>query len=179
MQMRVDDEVVWEEDVAGRDDGQVTVDLSEVVQGREQVRLSLGVYDRRGVGQFPVQARFSILGLSGLDMDQAQMESFDTWEPQTQGSFSIEVSPLQRGEARFRLPLIVMPAGQRGEYQNRWGVAPTARMIADKVRMVLELVAEGKVEGVVMYCLDKSAGSEDFDAVAEVYHQFWDDTRGD
>ena len=45
-------------------------------------------------------------------------------------------------------------------------------MIADKVSMVLELVAEGKVEGVVTYCLDKAEGSEDLDAVGQVYHIF-------
>ena len=172
MQLRVDGQVVWEEDVAGHDDGEVTVDLSKIAATEEQLHLSFGVYDRQGVTQFPLCARFSIVDLSGLAISRAAQDSFEPWEQQRHGSFSFELLPAYRGTGRHRLPIIVMPAGDRAEYQSRWGVYPTAQMIADKVSMVLELVAEGKVEGVVTYCLDKAEGSEDLDAVGQVYHIF-------
>lgn len=174
MQMRVDDRVVWEEDVAGHDEGEVTVDLSQVAAGKEQLRISLGVHDKQGVAQFPVRAHFSLLEVSGLQMEKAALEGFDAWEQRTRGSFSLDPAAALRGAGQYHLPLIVMPSGSRAEYENRWGVDPTAQMIADKVSMILELVAESRIEGVVTYCLDKSDGSDDLDAMAEVYHRFWE-----
>ena len=48
----------------------------------------------------------------------------------------------------------------------------TPERIANKVRMALDFVAEGKVQGVVTYCLNKAEGSEDFDAVAAAFKEF-------
>ena len=49
MQMRVDDKVVWEEDVAGEDNSETTVDLSQALAGKQTARVSLGLYDKQGV----------------------------------------------------------------------------------------------------------------------------------
>ena len=41
--------------------------------------------------------------------------------------------------------------------------------------MCLQFVREGRVQGVVSYCLDKTPGNEDLDAVAQVIAEFWQD----
>ena len=60
LQVRVDDQVIWDEDAADHDDGAVTVDLAKVVSGKRTVKLSFGVFDVKGVGNFGIEA--SILG---------------------------------------------------------------------------------------------------------------------
>jgi len=65
-----------------------------------------------------------------------------------------------------------MTSGSRGAYEKRNGEEATPERIADKARMGLQLVAEGTVEGVVTYCLNKAEGSEDFDAVAAAFREF-------
>ena len=172
MQLRVDDEAVWEEDAGGRDDAEVTVDLSEAVAGKQQVRLSFGVFDKKGVSQFGVSARFSHLATQGLAMQNSDLSDPRAWEQQVRGPFTVQFAPRYVGQGRFHLPLIVMTAGSRGEYKHRWKEVATAELIAAKVRMGLELAGEGKIEGVVTYCLNKRKGSEDFEAVKAAFREF-------
>ncbi len=173
MQARVGDEVVWEEDVAGEDDGEVTIDLSEVVAGEDQVTLSLGLFDRTGVGNFGVTATFSDLKAEGLEV--ADMSAADAWTESVRGSFVTAATPPWEPEEPIHLPLILMPSGSRGAYTKRNGESATSELIAAKYEMCLQLVREGRVEGVVSYCLDKTPGNEDFDAVREVIGEFWRD----
>ncbi len=173
LQMRVDDEIVWSEDAGGHDAGRTTIDLSAAVAGHEQVTLSVGVYEQKGVAHYGLNARFSEFSISGLDAGPGGFLATDAWQQDVKGSFSASVAPDIHGSGAYSLPLIVMPAGQRGEYRNRWGVEPTAEMLAAKMRMILDLAQEGRIEGAVTYCLDKSDGSEDFDALSKVYLEFW------
>jgi len=173
LQVRIDDELVWSEDAGGHDKGRVTVDVSGAAAGHEQVTLSVGVYEQKGVAHYGLNARLSDFSISGLDAGPGEFLAADAWRQDVQGSFSASVTPELRGSRAYSLPLIVMPAGQRGEYRNRWGVEPTAEMLAAKMRMILDLAAEGRIEGVVTYCLDKNDGSEDFEALSKVYLEFW------
>ncbi|MGC9317164.1 MAG: hypothetical protein ACP5KN_03915 [Armatimonadota bacterium] len=170
MQLRVNGDVVWEQDVAGGDDGAVTLNLSRHARGRVKLQIAFGVADRRGVSQFGVTASFFDLHADGLRLQG--FDSPDVWRTHRKGRFSIEMQPGYRGSGRFHLPVIVMPAGQRGEYEHRWGEEATAERIAARVRMGLQLVREGKAEGVVTYCLDKTPGSEDFEAVRAAFDAF-------
>lgn len=172
MQLRVDDEAVWEEDAGGRDDAQVTVDLANAVAGKQQVRLSFGVFDKKGVGHFGVNARFSHLATQGLEMQNSDLSEPRAWEQRLRGPFTVKFAPRYVGKGESRRPLIVMTSGARGEYKHRWKEEATPERIAAKVRMALALAAQGKVEGVVTYCLNKRPGSEDFDAVRAAFKEF-------
>ena len=173
MQARVDDEVVWEEDVASEDEGEVTLDLSEDVAGKDEITLSLGIFDRTGVGNFGVTATFSDLQAEGLEL--ADMTAADAWTESVRGSFVTAASPPWEPEEPIDLPLILMPSGSRGAYEKRNGEPATPELIAARYQMCLQFVREGAVEGVVSYCLDKTPGNEDFDAVREVIAEFWRD----
>jgi len=113
LQLRVDDALAWEEDVAGVDEGEVTVDLSQALGGKQQVRLSLGVYDRQGVGEFRLQVNFSALQVEGLELTQPTFGA-GGWQQDVQGAFSLEFSAETGGGGRWKLPLIIMPPGLAG-----------------------------------------------------------------
>ena len=62
-------------------------------------------------------------------------------------------------EDRYHLPLIVMPASEASEYKLRYHEEGTPQRISDRVRMATKLAHEGRIEGVVTYCLDKREGT--------------------
>lgn len=170
LQVRVGDRVIWEEDVAGPDDGEVTLDLSETVAGHDEVTLSVGVFDRKGVGSYGVTATFADLRAEGLEL--ADVDEQAAWSEDLQGSFTTALTPRFEPEEPVHLPLIVMPSGARGAYEKRNPDPATSERIAAKYRMCLQLVQEGATEGVVSYCLDKSPGNPDFEAVRQVIAEY-------
>jgi hypothetical protein len=177
MQLRVDGNVVWAEDTAGRDDGEASVDLSQALAGKQAARLSLGVWDAKGVGNFPVTATFSDLRTSGIRLAEADLSLSEAW-PQTRvGAFSVQRDAAYAGQGRFHLPLIAMIAGQRAQFRLRHPEAATAPSIARRVAEAVDLLKEGRLEGVVTYCLDKSPGSPDLDAVRDVFATLGDTPR--
>jgi hypothetical protein len=176
MQLRVDDTVVWQEDVAGPDEGTAEVDLSDAVADRDQVTIALGIHDVKGVGNFGVSAAFTELEAEGLELKPIADE--DAWTEDVRGDFVTALSPGVEGQGQFKLPLILMPSGSRGAYEKRNNEEATPERIAAKYEMCLDLVREGRIEGVVSYCLNKSPGSEDFEAVRDVIEQFHADDGG-
>ncbi len=172
LQLRVDGEVVWERDCEGRDNGEADVDISRATPGKDEVVLEFGVADKKGVSNFPLNATFARLRLTGLEMANPDMDEPRGWTTHIKGAFRTTFSPPAQGTRRFRLPLIVMTAGSRGAYAKRHGRQATSERIAAQVRMGLELLAAGEIEGVVTYCLDKNPGSEDLEAVAAAYRRY-------
>ena len=174
LQVRVDDQVVWDKDVAGHDDGAQTVDLSKVVGDKQTVKLSLGVFDAKGVGNFGVEAWFSDLSARGLDLKDADLKDADpgtgaAWSTDVAGSFSVQLVKKRDGAGRFHLPLIVMPDGDVPEYGMRYTDEASPENIARRVKIATDLAEKGQIEGVVIYCLDKQDGSATFEAVRKVY----------
>ncbi|MBD3292157.1 MAG: hypothetical protein GF393_04480, partial [Armatimonadia bacterium] len=123
MQARIDGETVWEEDVAGDDDGFVEVDLTDHVADREEVTVSFGIRDRTGVGNFGVMAGFPKIEAAGINLPP--MDEEGAWQVDVQGAFRAQAVPAAEGRNQFELPLIVMPSGSRGAYQKRNGEEAT------------------------------------------------------
>lgn len=173
MQMRLDDRVVWAEDAGGHDQGEVTVDLSQALGGKQRVRLSFGVYDERGVAEYGLVASFSGLRIEGLSLAQPDFSENPAWQRDVQGAFMLEFVTGDQGQRRWKLPLIIMPCGSRGEYVGRYSDEPTPTNIASRVRMSLGFVERGEAEGVVLYCLDKNEAGPDLEAISTTYRAFW------
>jgi len=171
MQLLVDGAPVWQEDVAGEDAGEVTVDLSAHLAGKQRARLSVGVSDQKGVANFGVTATMSLSAATGVEL-VIRLDDQKAWQQEAEGGFCIITTAQPQERAPRRLPLIIMPAASRGEYTHRHGEEATAERIAAQVRMALRFVADGRAQGVVTYCLDKSEGSEDLSAVAAEYRAF-------
>lgn len=172
MQLRVDNEVVWSEDVAGEDGKTVLLDLSKAVGVKPTVRITFGVWDIKGVAEYAVQVGFRDLKVTGLDLHNTDLGYQPGWEIGTQGAFRMECRAERKPQHAFKLPLIVMPAGSRGEYAKRYKDEATAENIARRTREALELAKAGKVQGVVVYCLNKAAGNDDLRAIGMLYEQF-------
>lgn len=169
LQLRVDDRIVWAEDVEGHDDGVATINLAKVLGGKKMVKLSLGVSDEKGVSDFGILASFSDLTVRGLKPRAVDLEHETAWSKDITGDFSVEFikKPTVR---RFRLPLIVMPAGEAWEYSHRYpGEAPNPENIALRIKELVEFAKQKQIEGVVTYCLDKQDGSRIFEAVRKVF----------
>jgi hypothetical protein len=171
LQLRVDDDVAWAEDVAGADEGQAEVDLTERVAGKAEVTLALGVFDAKGVSEYALTAEFSDLQVEGLGLD-ADLEHEQSWQQQIAGAFTLHHGPKRLGQKRYRLPLIVMPAGSRSEYRQRYHEDATPENLAARTRQALELTGDGRVIGTVMYCLDKGKDSADLAAIAKLFAEF-------
>lgn len=169
LQVRVDGETVWEEDAAGADDGEAEIDLSRLARDKQTFLLSVGVYDRQGVSEYGLTAAFVGLQLVGLRLAQPDLGHAEGWQQDVVGAFQITHRAAVEGQHRFRLPLIVMPAGDRREYAYRHKEEATPERIARRVREALDLAHAGQVEGVVLYCLNKAEGNPDFEAVKAVY----------
>lgn len=169
LQVRIDGQVAWEEDVAGHDDNTVTVNLAKFVGGKQTVTLSIGVFDVKGVGNFGVQAWFADLTVRGLELGDTDLGNEGAWARDVAGYFSVQFVKERVGAGRFRLPLIVMPAGETHEYKFRWHEKATPENIARRVKMATDLAQEGRIQGVVTYCLDKADGSASFEAVRSVF----------
>lgn len=172
MQLQVGDRVVWEKDVAGQGDGDVAVDLSNVVTTGQRSQIRFGVVDKKGVSNFGVRVRFSGFKTTGLRVEHGELDSERGWKPGCHGAFKAAFEPKYVGNQRHHVPLIVMPSGSQSEYVQRFHEEATPERVAGRVRVALELAAQHKVEGVVTYCLNKRQGSKTFDAVRDEYKKF-------
>lgn len=174
LQVLVDDQVVWQEDAGGFDRGNATVDLREAVAGKQRVKLSFAVYDLKGVSEFGLRTNFSRLEVTGLKLEEPLFAPGEDWQTRTVGAFEVRLFSRDPNVPRYKLPLIIMPAGSRGEYAHRYEDDPTPENIAARVQYSLDLVAAGKAEGVVTYCLDKKPGNPDLKACADAFARHWE-----
>ena len=171
-QLLVDDAVVWEQDVAGGDAKwqDVRVDVTDAVRGKEAVTVAFRLFDKKGVSNFGVRWQLRDLRAEGLKM-AADFRDTKPWTVRSRGAFQSGFDARSRtGQRRFHVPLVVMTSGDRGEFKMRHGDPASPGRMADWVRMSLEAWREGRCDGVVMYCLEKTRGSAVFDAVRKEYN---------
>ncbi|HEY7119188.1 MAG TPA: hypothetical protein VH475_21545 [Tepidisphaeraceae bacterium] len=169
--VKVDGRIVWQADTAGDvDDHVVEVDLARLVRGHRSVRVEMGVYERQAVSKYPVTVRFDDIRLTGFDTP-TEMASERLWNRKPTGNFSVDLLPANKAQGRYHLPMILMPAGEREQHEKRYSESGSPRNIAEKVRMCFDLVRQGRVEGVVTYCLPKGADDPTFDAVKQEYRR--------
>jgi len=112
------------------------------------------------------------LKTEGLEME-ASLAQPERWELKQQGAFDGGFGPgLTRTGRRWHLPFIVMTAGQDVEFRLRHGDPASPERMNAWLRMCLECWRDGKVDGVVTYCLDKQAGSRVFELARESFGEF-------
>ncbi len=173
-QLLIDDEVVWEQDVAGGSPKwqPIEIDVSRQVQGKKTARVGFRLIGKRGVSNFGVRWRVSDLETEGLQLG-AGLDEAGTWQVARQGAFETGFAADPRaGQRRFHLPFISMTAGTLSDYRKRHGEPATPQAVADLLRVSLRAWRDGKCDGVVTYCLDKRPGSDVFEAAKEAFHEF-------
>jgi hypothetical protein len=178
--VRVDGRLIWQTDTAelAGDGGDrvVDLDLSRVVRRGEDARIEIGIVERKGVSKYAVTARFDDIRLTGFDT-RGEMVSERSWKKRTAGAFQVNIYPAASERRELHLPMILMPAGEAEQHEKRYPEAGTPRNIARKVAMSLDLVRDGRVEGVVTYCLPKEPGDPIYDAVRQEYRRAADALR--
>ncbi len=173
-QVLVNDKVVWEEDVAGGRNAwrEVTVDVTPAVQGATNLTLAFRLLDKKGVSNFGVRWQVKDLQADGLKL-AADLDHPKQWQVSQRGAFEAGFgNQLKPPGHRFHLPFIVMTAGDAPEFRLRHGDPASPERIAQWLRFCLEAWREGKCDGVVTYCLDKSAGSRAFDLARDLFGQY-------
>lgn len=173
-QLLVDGAVAWEEDVAGGAPGwrDVAVDVTDKVRGKAGVTIAFRLFDKKGVSNFPVRWRVSGLEAEGLEL-AADFGSRGPWQVDRRGAFEAGFGPAApKGEGRFHVPFIVMTAAVEYEFRLRHGDPATPDRIAHHLRLCLEARRDGKCDGVVTYCLDKSPQSPTFPLAQKLFAEF-------
>jgi len=174
-QLLVDDAVVWEQDVAGGSTQwrEVVVDVTEQVRGKQQVTLGFRMLDKKGVSQFPV--RWAVRGLraGGLRL-AAGLDQPEKWAASKRGAFEMGfgLQPKRAGPKPAPIPFILMTAAQETEFKGRHGDPASPERIAEWLRMSLQAWRDGKCDGVVTYCLDKTKESKTFAPIQAVFRRF-------
>ena len=177
--VRVDGKMIWDADTANplADDHVVDLDLSRYVKGKKSVRIELGVVEDRGVAKYPVTVRMDDIRTTGFDADE--MTSEKLWHRRETDFFTVDLLPASNGGGRFHLPMILMPAGEPEQFEKRHPEPATPRNIAARVEMCLGLVRDGRVEGVVTYCLPKTPAHPVYEAVRREFVRAGDAVRRD
>jgi len=173
-QLLVDGKVVWEADVAGGPSGwhKVTVDVTEQVRGKTNVTLAFRLMDKKGVSNFPLHWHVKDLRGDNLQL-AASLGEPQKWKASRQGAFEtgFGVAP-NVGQRRFHIPFISMTAANAHEFKMRHGDPASPERISQQLRLSLEAWREGKCDGVVTYCLDKSPKSPSYPLVRKLFLEF-------
>ncbi len=173
-QLLVGGKVVWEEDVAGGTNGwrEVRVKLERLTAAETNVALAFRLFDKQGVGNFPVRWELADLRVDGLELG-APLSQPERWELKQQGAFEAGFGQsLGKKTGRWQVPFIVMTAGQTIEFRLRHGDPASPERMAEWLKMCVQCLREGKCDGVVTYCLDKGKGSRIFDLSRDVFADY-------
>lgn len=150
--VRVDGKMIWKSDIARNEaDKVIDLDLSKYAKKGKTLRIEIGVYEARAGARFPITVRFDDIGVSGFE--GREMTTDRDWRVQKSGQFVTNLQPRNESFERFRLPMILMPAGEQVQHEKRYPEAGSPRNIAARTRMAVEAAQGGRVEGVVMYCV--------------------------
>lgn len=163
-QLLIDDQIVWEEDVAGGEKAWQTVEipLTPLVNQKSHITLTIRVYDRKRVSNFPVLVEIQEPVVQGLVAEE-------NWQQTVEGRWTVNLEPAYQGTGRYRIPLIVMIAATRHQFVKRNGEPGTAERIRDKVKMALVQRRRGSCEGVVTYALPKVPNNEIFKTIRRLF----------
>lgn len=168
-QVLIDGQVIWSEDVEGHDDDDASIDLSKYLSGKDEVTLGLGVADLKGVGNFKIESYITQIKEYGVLVTNRKLKGGDGWSIDASEPFNVSIEKGGVGLGKVKIPLIVMAAGDAAQFQKRFLMDGSPENISGGVRFAADLAREGRIEGVVTYCLDKSEGSRSFSAVKEVF----------
>ena len=72
----------------------------------------------------------------------------------------------------YHVPLIVMTAGDLGEFRHRHGEPASPERMTEWLRMSLQAWHDGQCDGVVTYCLDKEPQSPTFSPAQRLFREF-------
>jgi hypothetical protein len=172
----VDDRIAWESPTERiRRDAVIRVDLRPVLRGRPgRVRIELDVITvRTGVPEtLPVIVRFDDIRMYGTRERDLPFDPDLQLKEREAGKFNVTLLPGSRGAQRFSFPIILMPTGEGEQYEKRYDTRGTPEAVASKVRLCLEMVNSGIVDGVVPYRTPLIPGDPFYEAIRAEFDAF-------
>ena len=112
MQALINNQVVWEKDVAAAGDGANTwytesVNVAQYVQGQPSVDLVLRVYEKTGVSNMAVDVYYDDVSLDGFTVSNNGYETTGSWNYSSAGSFSgaYSTSQYKSGAKSYKISL--------------------------------------------------------------------------
>lgn len=163
IQIRIDGKIAWSQDVVDIN-GVSVVNLSEALKGKNNCRLSIGLYNNSGVSNYYVHTKLQVIGARGIKFNSPN------WDIKKNGKYNISIVG---GNNSNHLPLIVMPAGNIPQYSKRYPGPATAQNIAKRVSTIISLLKAGKIAGVVTFALDMYDRTKIFEEVSRIYQSYW------
>lgn len=172
-QMLVDGEVVWESDVATGKRGwqDVAVDITPQVKDKKEVSVAFRLFDKKGVGNFPVRWRMADLRGDGLEL-AAGLDQPEKWAVTRQGAFEAGFGEnIRPGQRQFHIPFVVMTAAQDVEFRLRHDDPVTPERIGQWLHMCLQAQHDGRCDAVVTYALDLRAPNPNFEPIRALFRE--------
>lgn len=172
-QLLVNNSVAWEEDVVSGSNvwREIKVDVTDPVRDQSMINIAFRLLDKKGVSNFGVRWQLKDLRVEGLKLS-ADLNTPSRWKLQQRGPFEAGFGDsMQHHESRFHIPFIVMTAAQPIEFKLRHGEPASPERISQWIQMCLNEMKKEKCDGVVTYCLDKSANSAVFPLVEKQFRK--------
>jgi hypothetical protein len=172
-QVLLDDNVIWEQDVAGGTNAwhQVDLDVAPQALGKSGLTLTFRLFDKKAVSNFGVKWGLKDLQTTGLK-PEADLRHPQAWQVQERGPWQAGFGRATKPERQqFHIPFVVMTAAVAKEFRLRHGNPASPERMADWLRMALQARRDGLCDGVVTYCLDKRPESREFPLDAKLFHQ--------
>jgi len=159
IQMRIDDEIVWNHD-ATDSNGISTINLTNILKGKEKYRLSIGIYDEKEIWNSYLYSSLQIVSMKGIEYVN------NKWEKSVKGNYNVNI---REGNNSFNIPLIVMPAADLHQYEFRYDDEATPENVAQRIKNLIPFVLNKDIEGIITYELDINSTSRTFKPVKEIF----------
>jgi hypothetical protein len=150
----VNNQEVWRSNTVGRmRDGVIDIDLHHFLRNRGRVHIEFQVVTKRaGVPDLlPVVVRFDDIRVYGAARGKTEFPTDVTFRRRDEGKFTITPMPGSNGGDKWHIPVVVMPSGEAEQFQKRYDSPGTPQSVAANVRMCMELLHQGLIQGVVPY----------------------------
>ena len=169
LQLIIDSTPIWSADIHDVQDTTITVNLGDVLKGRSTALLTLGIQEASGVWNYPTEIAFFDLIPHGINLNTDFGSG--SWIMRSKGPVATQT--ISANEER-KLPIILMEAADTYTYPKFYPDPPTIENRLRRINTVYGFVTRKQVEGMVIYCLDKTPGSTIFNALKNIYSSFWE-----
>jgi hypothetical protein len=169
----VDGRLVWEVHTRQPDkrDGVVHLETFRQFHAGQRVRLDFELHAMRtGVPEaMPIIARFDDIRMYGIGPRDNQYATGVQWRTTASDKFKAQIVGPSKRAGRFKLPAVLMPAGESEQFAKRYDLSPTPQNIAAKFRTCGDLVQQGLAQGIVGYRIPLQPDDPNLRAISEEY----------
>jgi hypothetical protein len=150
------------------------VDLSRFLRRPERARIEFNVLTAATgtPDRMPNIFRFDDIRVYGVSRNPQVFDTGLRLRGRVSGKYTMDLMPGSRGGGRYNIPAVLMPCGEPQQYEKRYEVDGTPELLAQKIRLSLDMTAQGVVSGVVPYRTPLIPDDPYFQALRTEYEAF-------